>query len=1729
MIKNILKIVTVSLFSSSLLAALPSAAQSNIDYVAFPPTNAESATPLVMLTMSRDHQYFFKAYNDFTDLDPENNNGVETTYSNSVEYYGYFQSNVCYSYSNADGRFVPEARQINTYYCNGGSDNVAGEWSGNFLNWATMTRMDIIRKLFYGGKRVTDTGTTTVLERAYLPPDAHAFAKYYNGDDIDKLTPVTGIVNDGDGINEIDEGLTICNVTQFNSATINSGSTDPDSQLNTSPPVIRMARGNYSLWASNERFQCAWGRGSNDNNTRNVTVGGVDTGDVTYNGVVYARGDVIPDVSSGVFAEGSAPGSSDSGDAATDNLNDQVVIGGDRDVIVRVRACVSDGAGGVIDNADCQQYDVLSASGNVTSTSFKPTGILQEFGETELIHFGLMTGSYTNNTSGGALRKQISSFSDEVNSDGTFDRTVTGGSIVNFLDAVRIFGYRYGSTSYTDCGGNRDLITDSPCRAWGNPISEIYRDSVLYIAGEPRPAHADVQDSNFIASIDDSENWNSDVITTDNQCAALSSIVINGSVSTHDNDPTFIDIGAISGGNTDVFTNQIGTAESISGGNFFIGDNGTVSDQLCSAKTLTDLSDAIGLCPEGPSKQGGYALAGIAKFARETDLKPGVIGEQNLTTYGIALASSNPVIEVPRDNDDLSQGVITIIPAGRQFQGSSGAIVNFVVIQPHTQIFAGDDKYFGKFLVSYEVSVAGNDFDTDASGTIEYLYDESDGTITITTTAMEESAGSTAGLFGFIINGTTQDGFHAYSGDRGGNVNGASGGGTGGANYISTVGAIGSALAVPGCTDCRSLDNTTTTAQFGPRSHTFYLGSASASQLESPLFYASKYGGYEDLDNTTGLSTDEEWDRRDNQTGALLAGGDGQPDNYFFVTNPTILEESLRRTLLAILSKRQSSGTAPANLANADGSAGLIVQALFFESLEGEELGETVDWTGELQTYFIDDDGFFREDGNQNGQLDSTAVDNVFVYSFDQANQVLNVQRYRLQNDSIPFNETVPVGDPERNELVSIGGPVDATELNVIWSASESLASLSNASIDQNRVYSSPVGTSGASRYIFTWVDRNNNGEVDNGEEIPFERGQVTANTGTNGIYHGLLGFTTGVSSDLVEQGENVVDFIRGKDEIPGLRSRKITENSSEVVKRLGDIVNSTPVIVGPPSEVFDVTFGDATYKEYRNQYNKRRNVVYVGGNDGLLHAFNAGFRETSTSSSIIFSETGPGSETAHPLGAELWAYAPYNLMPHYRWLSEPTYSHVFYMDGEPLTFDVNIFDDDATHPGGWGTILVVGMRLGGGEYDLGYDNNGDTTDEVTLSSYVVLDITDPEQPPVLLGEINHPDLHHTTSRPTVVRNRVPGLGFDFSNPVENSWSLVFGSGPENRLLFSTNNDAVAFKVDLTLSGGRIADTEPLAVTVPVEESRSFTGSFTATDWNNDFVDDVVYFGTVQAVTTGDTQSGSLFRFFANELTPSVNLLMDVNRPMSTSPLTEKVQGQNFVYAGSGRFLHQADAVFDEQEVYVGIKEELTGYSASYTLASLLDITNVDVFKVVDANGNVSSELENLPALTVPENSSFEEFQQHILTEATVTGWKRLFNVPGGGDPSERVSSDSVSIRTQLIFNTFTPEEDICSPTDGTSDLYAVDLVTGTASSFGALGFVGDPDDSAPSSRSEARTSVDLGAGRASSPSVFVGAGGDGNSANVLSQSTTGKLNNTKIKLGDPIDLKRINWREIIQ
>ena len=214
--------------------------------------------PMVMLTASKDYTMFWKAYTDFEDIDFDG--VVDYTYKTTFSYYGYFDPDKCYLYNSTGGRFEPygdvssAAADVGKRYCAAG----AGLWSGNFLNWSTTSRMDVLRKVLYGGLRSYngttqadrykngDTASDTTLEQSFVPRNSQAFVKYYNGADIDRVTPFTS----SDARNK---GITLCRRSYI---TGDIGVSHVATDLFT--PQIRVAIGNVALWNMTEVRTCNW-------------------------------------------------------------------------------------------------------------------------------------------------------------------------------------------------------------------------------------------------------------------------------------------------------------------------------------------------------------------------------------------------------------------------------------------------------------------------------------------------------------------------------------------------------------------------------------------------------------------------------------------------------------------------------------------------------------------------------------------------------------------------------------------------------------------------------------------------------------------------------------------------------------------------------------------------------------------------------------------------------------------------------------------------------------------------------------------------------------------------------------------------------------------------------------------------------------------------------------------------------------------------------------------------------------------------------------------------------------------------------------------------------------------------------------------------------------------------------------------------------------------------------
>ena len=219
--------------------------------------------------------------------------------------------------------------------------------------------------------------------------------------------------------------------------------------------------------------------------------------------------------------------------------------------------------------------------------------------------------------------------------------------------------------------------------------------------------------------------------------------------------------------------------------------------------------------------------------------------------------------------------------------------------------------------------------------------------------------------------------------------------------------------------------------------------------------------------------------------------------------------------------------------------------------------------------------------------------------------------------------------------------------------------------------------------------------------------GNKTDFAATNANLKTDLSTLWGVTAD---EAGNIINYIRGDDTDEGTTYR------DRDGWKLGDIAYSAPTIVGPPAYYYT----ENNYPTFKENNSNREKMVYVGANDGMLHAFKLSD------------------------GSELWAYIPSNLWEKLEHLADPEYCHEYFVDLPPKVVD--IYDGS-----NWKTVLIGGERGGG-------------------NTYFALDITDPDNP-LILWELTDQDLGETWSIPATGKVNIGG---------SDKWVAFVGSGFEN-------------------------------------------------------------------------------------------------------------------------------------------------------------------------------------------------------------------------------------------------------------------------------------------------------------------------------------------------------------
>lgn len=933
-----LNVVGRSLCAAAAAALIGSVAvASTISIPPIPLAARQGVTPMALIVAANDHKLFFEAYDDASDIDGDG--VIDTGFNPAIEYLGLFNSNYCYrstagntsgvSTSSArspeslsNGRTassesalravfepvaVAETRVLGSVTQIGICRNAgAGAWSGNWLNYATTSRLDALRVVLYGGHRVVDTPSETVLRRAYIPQDAHSWAKEYrgpaggrsaielNGYDIADFTPFS---IPSANRNHLFGSLTLAHGTSC--STLNSCS--------NLPPVLSV-RQNVNIrvwdWASSERPV------------------------------------LTPDSSTTHFP-------------------------------INVAVCRP----GFRDASQCRRY------GDGATASYKPFGLLHEYGESDAIRFGLLTGSYDRNLSGGVLRDNISQFRDSIDPNtGIF---TSDARIVRTFDYFRIRGYQRNAASGTYPGDFTAVLrvpNEGEFVDWGNPLGEMLFEGMRYFMGL-NPSNAFVsssmpEDAHVLPSarpVTWIDPYSEGGAAEGNWCSQANFITIS------DVNPSF-DSNALPGSafsgqaaavlrpgtsefNISRLLREIGENAQLNSRNFFVGQTALsgegAEDFTPSPKRVTDLSLVRGF-PEEPTRQGSFSAAGVAWFANTQNLRPELprlpsSERVNVRSYKIGLASPLPRIDI----ETAAGARMSLFPMGKSVatnnsQASapsptayarSTTIVDFYVesfangraMPTDTSINSG--RFEAQFVVVYEAFEQGGDFDQDFR--LRYIIRETaQGRVQVTVQPLAQSA-STVMNVGYVVSGAgSQDGIYLVAQ----NVPFPSAGSASQVYFLNTPSGVspGTCRATPVPAACR-VRLALPPSEQDIREFTPVATGGVAEFLPDPLKLAARYGGFQvpagdSLPANRFPARQSWWD----------SDADGVPDNYFFVQNPTRLTSQLRRALeRAAVVDQVSSGRISLNTTVASTDSSFVFRPI----------AESRYWTGDLLALRLFDAG----------------------------------------------------------------------------------------------------------------------------------------------------------------------------------------------------------------------------------------------------------------------------------------------------------------------------------------------------------------------------------------------------------------------------------------------------------------------------------------------------------------------------------------------------------------------------------------------------------------------------------------------------------------------------------------------------------------------------------------------------------------------------------------------------
>jgi type IV pilus assembly protein PilY1 len=452
----------------------------------------------------------------------------------------------------------------------------------------------------------------------------------------------------------------------------------------------------------------------------------------------------------------------------------------------------------------------------------------------------------------------------------------------------------------------------------------------------------------------------------------------------------------------------------------------------------------------------------------------------------------------------------------------------------------------------------------------------------------------------------------------------------------------------------------------------------------------------------------------------------------------------------------------------------------------------------------------------------------------------------------------------------------------------------------------------------------------------------------------------------------------------------------------MGDVTNSNPVYVGAPGPAIQEPGHDRFMAAHRG----RPPAVYVGANDGMLHAFDA------------------------RTGNELFAYVPRIMFARLAAYTSPDYVHRSYVDGTPVVGDARMAN------GAWKTVLVSGNGGGGtGVFAL------DVTDPAAFSADKVL---------WEFGGAHDSDMGHVTQAPRIMKFRTAAA--TKTQAATYGWFAVVPSGFNN-----ANPDKLAalFLLSLDKPVGeawkRDANYYKIVLPAPADKTLvnalSTPGDYAETD------------GATRFLYAGDTQ-GNLWKFDFSGNAPWGNKALALNRkPLMVAmtgsgaearrqPITVAPEvgvgpaGGAIVLFGTGKFVSTEDLGRSGR----GVQTIYGVYDNGVAIPAGEARMQLQPRKAVAVDG------QTFPPVT-GDAFAYGAFDRKTNARR---GW--YFDLPAGLERGERLVFKPVLGDGQLFLNTLIPDSSACSA-DGGGRTCAVNAMTGLSqggtcvpSSAGMLG-----------------------------------------------------------------------------